>query len=307
MLLIHKIVTLTVIILCTMQNHVMAGQMYKKQSFDIEYELNNVVANVYLNGIPIIELDSEGQTSSIKPVPESIVDGVNDLRVVATPLENNDELGESSKVYLKLTTRENDAAPGSGETLMSLKLSKGSDLEKLNEDAYGEHLKVISDSKSLIELTRDKIISSPFGRWEWEDGAVIEESEENLKSLIDAHLEIYHLLKAENKDKIFEKYSNSAKTYARAYHSDDINKGHWILNTASYFGEEDWMLGDIEKVIANGSSFKMDVFAGGKLARLLNSRNKEGFIVYFNKKTRLVSTKKYTFYKNKNNKWVYIR
>lgn len=256
--------------------------------------------------------NAKGLTDSEKPVPESIIDGENILSVKVVPLNGEESLFVDMKsVDVKLVVREKDAPLNQYQTLVHIKMSSFDQKDQLfkgsDSDSGIGPVQLIDYSDKQIIAARKVNIDSPFPRWAWQDGAMIENNDENLISLVDEYKKIYVALKNENTTEIRELYKEAAREYAAAYHYKDVAQGHRIMNTGSLVGNQEWVLGDVQKLLDKGVKFDLDVSADGKLARLIDDRGIEGFLVYLNRKERMVAYQKFWFYKNKENEWVMIR
>ena len=137
------------------------------------------------------------------------------------------------------------------------------------------------------------------------DGEIIQNTPENFNSLLEKYKEIWTELNNENIDKIYEIYNSTAKEFATAYYYDDLQQGHRIINTNDLIGDKDWKLGSFENFIEK-FNYKLDIYANGKLAQIIDSKNRSP-IVYLSRKAKIVNIKKFGFYKNKNNEWIMIR
>lgn len=100
-------------------------------------------------------------------------------------------------------------------------------------------------------------------------------------------------------------YDAAAIEFSKAYHLSSKESGLNFMSTGEYIGNPDWQLGDFDKFISQ-MDYKLDVFANGKMARIVDKEN-DSPIVYMEKSSRLLSFLKFGFYKNKNGEWIMIR
>jgi len=85
----------------------LADTSYKQPVFSLEFNIYGTGAEIKLNDIPVYFYDDQGQTSSKKPIPESIVDGINVLTVKSFPVEDNGyQYQEGAYVKATITIRE---------------------------------------------------------------------------------------------------------------------------------------------------------------------------------------------------------
>lgn len=282
---------------------------FEEPIFEIKYDIVNLNAGVRLNDIPVLEHDSDGKTSSRKPVPESIVDGKNILTAHISPSENSEEFMSSAYLDIALIVREQSGAVNSGETLMHIHVdpAQGQDnvVSGSSEQLDGVSVDVRSYSDREINVSSSVSINSPFPRWAWQDGQDIERSKENHESLKKVYVNLYRALDQENKEKIFRLYEAAAKEFAYAYHYSDPSHGHRIMNTAGLMGDDYWELGDTMQAFEN-IEYNLEVFANGKLAHFVDEDG-DSPIAYFSSDGELTNFQKFAFYKNDKNEWVMIR
>jgi hypothetical protein len=169
------------------------------------------------------------------------------------------------------------------------------------------YIEIKRHDETEVVVRRSVEIDSPFPRWAWQDGRKIEDNEENLQSLLEKYKHIYDALSSEDLEETKKIYAIAAQEYATAYHHDDPEAGHHIMNTGGKFGNSEWKLGDIYTLVKKDMQFQLDIYGNGRLARLLNHRGEEAIIVYLNKEARMTSRQKFGFYKNKDGEWVMVR
>jgi hypothetical protein len=124
-------------------------------------------------------------------------------------------------------------------------------------------------------------IQSPYPRWAWQDGVNIEDNKENYDSLVEKYKEVYTALKNEDMSRIHETRKVAALEYAHAYNYDDVEYGYDIMNAGGYIDEDGWVLGDINLILAK-RKYHFEIFANGKLARLVDSKNNPSLITCLN-------------------------
>jgi len=208
--------------------------------------------------------------------------------------------------------REKDGLPNEGKPLLQIKLNPTNAADQLLEGSvaeYGDKDAVVLDHTEKQTIAeRRTVIQSPFPRWAWQDGQVIEDSPENFGSLLAVYKEIWAALNEGDKARVQALYDPAAQEFALAYHYQDIKHGHRIMNTGGLIGDGDgdWKLGSM-KVRLEKRKYSLEVYAQGFLARLVDEKRNESLITYLNKEARLISFQKFGFYKNKAGEWVMIR
>ena len=279
-------------------------------TFALEFNIYGTGAEILLNDIPVYYHDDQGQTISQKPVPESIVDGENVLTVRSFPLdEDHGQYQKEAHIEAIISVREKDSLPNEGKPLLQIKLNPTNTTDQLLEGSdaeYGDKDAVVLDHTEKQTIAeRRTAIQSPFPRWAWQDGQVIEDTPENFDSLLAVYKEIWAALNEGDKERVRALSDSAAQEFAYAYYYQDKKQGHRIMNTGGLIGDDDWKLGDIEKITAK-RPYRIDVYANGKIARILEQDGRSP-IIYLNKNVKMLNIQKFGFYKNKAGEWVMIR
>lgn len=285
---------------------------YEKPIYYLQFSVARADVEVRLNDIPVLRHTAAGFTESEKPVPESVVNGENILVVRVRPLKGESDLFAGQKsVDVRLVVRERNSPLDQYETLLHVNLDvveEQSEVLKNSEKDAGSNLpELLTFDEQQIAARRSVNINSPYPEWEWENGMIIENNEENYQTLLDEYKKIYQVLKSENIDQIKKLYTSAALEYATAYHYKDVAEGYRIMNVGSLVGDSEWLLGDINKFLERGFVLRLEVYGNGKLAHLVDRHGVDGGIVYLNKNVKMTSFQKFGFYKNIENKWVLIR
>lgn len=295
----------------TLMNTVLAEPKYSQSLYSLEFNIYGTGAEIRLNDIPVYYHDSEGQTNSQKPVPESIIDGENILSIKSFPLEdNNHQYMEGAYIEAIISIREKNAPLNENKPILQLKLNPTNSEDKLLEgtiESLGDKTaKVILHSEKQSTAERRTHIDSPFPKWEWQEGQIIEDTEENFQGLLSKYKEIWDALNSANIKKITTLYDNAAQEFAVAYHYTDKQQGHRLMDTGGLIDNNDWILGDINTILKK-VKFRIVIYANGHLAHIVDEDNDPSLITYLNKKMRMINTQKYSFYKNTNGEWIMIR
>lgn len=283
-----------------------------KPIFYLKFNNANADLEVRLNDIPVLELDSPGTTTSEKPVPENILDGENTLSVSVKPLEEGTTLSDTAlAIDVSLIAREKGAPLDKYRTIIDIKIDTSEEPERIlsrSHEKYGKSPpEIVKSEEKELRVQRPADIDSPFPRWAWQDGKTIVENDNNYNTIIEEYKNVYDALNSKEIDKIRSVYEEAAREFAAAYHYDDPMHGHRIMDTGSLAMDDDWALGNIQKLFDKNVPFYLDIYAKGKLARLVNERETEAFIVFYNKKLSLYSYQKFGFYKTKDGDWIMIR
>ncbi len=292
-------------------NPVFAGKDYKQPLFSLEFSVYGAGADIRLNDIPVYYHDVRGQVSSQKPVPESIIDGENVLVIKSFPLEENDnQYQKGAYIEAIISVREKNAPLNDNEPVLQLKLNPADSEDVFFEGSLskvGDMLPVIlSHTNKQTVVERRTYIKSPYPRWAWQDGKTIEDTPENFDSLLEKYKEIWGILNSGNMKEINQIYDLAAQEFSWAYHYQANKYGHRLMNTGGLVGDDEWQLGDINKILKK-VNFRITIYANGKLAHLLDEDGEPSLITYLNKKVKMINTQKFSFYKNKADEWIMIR
>jgi hypothetical protein len=293
-----------------MMNTVFADTNYSQPTFSLEFNIYGTGAEILLNDIPVYYHDAQGQTISQKPVPESIVDGENVLTVRSFPLDDDDgQYQKEAHIEAIISVREKDGLPNEGKPLLQIKLNPTNDADCLLEGSVAEYgdkeAAVLDHTEKQTIAERRTAIQSPFPRWAWQDGQVIEDTPENFDSLLAVYKEIWGALNEGDKARVRALYDPAAQEFALAYHYQDKKHGHRIMNTGGLIGDGDWKLGSMDNFL-NKFNYGLDIISNGKIVRILDQKQRSP-IVYLSRKAKIISIQKFGFYKNKAGEWVMIR
>jgi len=277
----------------------------------LEFSIHGTGADIRLNDIPVYYHDDPGTTESQKPVPESIVNGTNTLTIKTFPLdENNNQENKNSYVEAIISINGRNAPLNASKPVLKLIIHPSSNEDNIltgnNNDFGDSSAKIINHSDDTIIAERSIHIDSPYPRWAWQDGETITDSQENYDSLLDKYKEIYQALKQDNKEEIHKIYAAAAQEYANSYNYQDIKDGFRIMSAGELAEDNDWVLGDINLILSK-RKYHLDIYAHGKLARILDYKNNPSLITYLNKNVKMVSYQKFGFYKTSDGKWIMIR
>ena len=285
---------------------IMASYAQATTFFGVDLDLLNVGVEVRVNDIPIYDDKKSGQLTVELPSPDSIVNGVNSLTILARLPKIGKKYAENYEpgayVSAKLFRQENE---GNKEYLAKILLKLNSDglllpvkteLESVAEEKF-EQLE-----NKFAELTVYASIDSPFPEWVWQSGQNIEASSENFDELYQAYEDIHRALSSDDQSLLRELYSQRAKEIAIAYYLSDESAGHEKISTGKDVRNDDL---DLLNLVSQ-NKLELQVFASGKLARIASPANVQP-IAFIQKGTRIFHLHKFLFYKNEKNQWVMIR
>lgn len=299
---------------------------YKKPYYTVQISYAGTGSEYRLNDIPFYLENFEGQVDTEIPVGDKMIQGINTLSIIAFPYSEGkgslpDWTHEDARVEATLYVREKDAPKVSRKMLTHVKLHPardprvaGSESMVVNEQAlpmldYKSKPRQFPNTvyhKQIVISRKTHPIKSPFPRWEWEDGEVIKETEENYKSLLEAYRKQYVIHQKQDLVALKTSCRKLAETQKLINNYDNIEKAYEMLNLEeSWKSEEQELFDFIEGDRAKKLRLKLDIVANGKLARIVNDDSIQP-VMYIVKKARVMVKYKYLFYKNKNGEWVYI-
>jgi len=298
---------------------------YKQPEFTLQLSTTGVGVDVRLNDISIEFEMYSGHSTMTYDVNESVVTGVNELKIIAFPFfEENDSGVFQTKLFhaeaeVKATLFVNEKGESNNKQILTqinfrpnFPLGKASAKESLVIDGLEDVM--LDDNSQLISFpgftfnkqivaTRNTLpIQGNYNRWAWQDGKKIDDTQENYDSLLAFYKKIHEAYKTNNRKKLFEFYEPAAKEFSEAYYlRGGIAEGQAFIETGELLDNGDAELNDFYT-----EGVKLDIFANGKMARIVDIGLYHP-VVFVHKTKDLIYTLKFGFYKNQQNKWVMIR
>ena len=299
------ILTISILCLLFIKGYTMENATNLTPYYGIDIDLHNVGVDIRVNDIPVYFDDSKGQLTVEIPTPDSIIDGQNTISINAFLPIKTTEYEEGA--YVTITLFQQDLAQDSNE---KIKLSTATlKLDNVNAIAHIEDY--VSNQKDApdVKLNKDKSvflkvntsINSPYPRWEWQDGQLIQDNQNNQDSLIEAYQVIHDALASKDLVKLKKQYSTRSNEIAIAYNLPDEDAGHRKLSVG-----DDMLNDELELRDLFTKNMTLHVLANGKLARISTPRNTQP-IYYLQENPRLLHLYKFMFYLNDKNEWVMIR
>ncbi len=295
---------------------------YKQPEFTLELTITGVGVDIRLNDISIEREDFSGHSTMTYDVNESVISGINQLKVVTFPFMNKvwsegqtKEYHEEAEVKVALYVNEQGHSDNK-KMLSQIHLRPRLALEKMASESIliegvGE---VILDDKSRplsfpvitfdkqITATRKSLpVQSNYPRWAWQDREIIKDIQENYDSLLAVYHEIYDAFKNKDRQKLLELHAPRAAEYAIAYYLGGVNAGHKFMNTGERVNDTDSKLSEFRT-----KNTKFDIYADGRMARIVDVAQYHPF-VFLHKTMNIVHTMKFGFYKNQKGEWIMIR
>ncbi len=309
----HSIL-ITSILLLSIAGFTMSSSASTTPYFGVDVDFVDIGVDIRVNDIPVHYNYTMGQLTVEKPAPDSIIDGNNSLDIaIFIPYDGLEEMpayGEG--VYASATLFRQDLDPDisiieqnkNKQKLISFTLTViGDGVQARVEDHQTGQI-----TETEIELAEDgtasfsakTTIDSPFPRWAWQDGDMIENTEANYESLLDTYREIHAALEAKDLGKLKALYSENAKEIAIAYGLDGEEAGHKKLDTGGTMSDDSF---DLEDIFVE--NMHLDIVGNGQLALIGNDVGGQP-VFYFQPKTSMLLLYKFMFYR-KNNQWIMIR
>ncbi|MBL1276787.1 MAG: hypothetical protein COB30_011930 [Ectothiorhodospiraceae bacterium] len=299
---------------------------YKKPVYLVKISYAGTGAEFRLNDIPFYLENYSGQVDVEITVSDKMIEGVNELTIIAFPYSEGEGSLEDwghkdARVEASLFVREKDALDDTKELLTHLKLyparpvevaaietivMTGQDLPQLDYESQPRKFPNVIYHKQIVISRKTYPIKLPFPRWEWQDGQIIEDTEENYKSLLEAYRKEYVIHQNQDLPALKESTKKLAETLMLVKYITDFDKAYDSLNLEeSWKSEEQELFKFIEGETSKNLRLKLDVFANGRLARIVNETGAQP-ILYIVKKARMTIEYNFSFYKNKKGEWIYI-
>jgi len=277
----------------------------EKIYFGVDIDLHNVAVDIRVNDIPVYFDHTSGQMKVEMPASLFIVNGKNELEINGKlPIR---ETGYAEGAYVQATLfKETQGSEGQQKhNLLMIKLEIfGDEVISTVRD-----FTVTDESIEKSKLSEDKSISasaistftSPFPRWNWQDGKDIESTESNYLSLVERYRLVHQALKTKNMVDLKALYRKRAIDTAIAYGLNGEDEGYDKLSLGVDMHDSSLELRDLFL-----NKMELDVIANGKLARIQNVLAGQP-ILFWEPNTRALHLHKFMFYKNANDEWVMIR
>ncbi len=299
---------------------------YKKPYYTVQISYAGTGAEFRLNDIPFYLENYSGQVDTEIPVSDKMLKGVNELSIIAIPYSEGKgslQNWESKDAWVEasLYVREKDVPDSARQLLTHIKLCPmcKPDLAVAESIVMIEQQSPVVDyesqprqfpgiifHKQIVVSRKTHPITPPFPRWEWQDGQLIEDTKENYKSLLESYRNEYVIHQKQDLFALKQSTRKLAEVQMLVNYYDDIEKAYDTLNLEESWRNKDQ---DLFEFIENEKSkklhLKLDIFANGKLARIVSNTGTQP-IMYIVNKARITIKYKFSFYKNKQGEWVYI-
>ena len=296
---------------------------YKSPEFRLKLAVTGVGVDIRLNDISVEFDDQGGHSTMIFDVNESIIAGMNELKVIVFPFfeDRDDQFLQTTSYHeeaeVKATLLVNEKGDEERQTILSqihlkprLPLdeivvidNKEIKLERVSVDNKSQPLSFpyVTYNHQIVASQKTLPVQDNYPRWAWQDGKNIENTKDEFDSLLLMYKKIHEAHKRGDKNELITLQNDAAIEFSKAYGLSGVNEGHNFIGTGEILNNNNYELHELH---TDGS--KLDVFANGKLARIVDA----GFyhpVVYLHKTEDLIYKLKFAFYKNQNNEWVMIR
>jgi len=296
---------------------------YKNPEFMLELTITGVGADIRLNDISIEFEKRSGHSTMSYEVNSSVIAGINELKIITFPFMNKPWSDGQTKDYheeseVKAALYVNGQGDSDNKILLSqIHLRPGLALDKmaseslpiegltdvvLDDKSQPLSFPVITFNKQITAIRKSLPVQANYPRWAWQDGQIIEDTQENYDSLLAAYREIYDAYKNKDRKKLLALHAPRSAEYATIFYLDGgVEAGHKTLNTGEMLDDTDFRLSEFRT-----KNTKLDIYANGRMARIIDVASYHPF-VFLHKTMNIVSTMKFGFYKNKAGKWIMIR
>ncbi len=299
---------------------------YKKPVYTVQISYVGTGAEFRLNDIPFYLENFSGQVDTEIPVSDKMIQGINELSIIAFPYAENDDSmkdweHKDARVEATLYVREYDASDDMRQTLTHLKLypARAPDVAAIETIVITEQNPPVLDYKSqprqfpntvfhkqIVISRKTHSIKTLFPRWEWQDGQIIKNTKENYDSLLEAYRKEYIIHQKQDLSALKSSTRKLAEAQMLVNYYTSIGQAYDMLNLEeSWKSKEQELFEFIENERSGRLGLKLDIIANGKMARITDDDSIQP-IMYIVKKARMMIKYKFSFYKNKQGEWVYI-
>ncbi len=277
--------------------------------FGVDIDLHNLGSEVRVNDIPVYFDEEKGQLKVEMPAPDSIIDGLNSLNLsIFLPYDGDERvLSYDENAYITATLFQQDLSDKLDKktNLVSATLKISGDTilvtieNYLTKEKSNSSIPLSDDNKVSVEVSAN--IKSPFPRWAWQEGQIIENNEKNYKSLLNIYKNIYQTMKQQDQSLLEKFYRYRAIETAIAYGLNGEKEGHKKLSTGKDMFNKALDLYDF-----HSDGVYLEIYGNGHLARIRDEMNVQP-IFFYETKPGLFHFYKFGFYLNSKNEWVMIR
>ncbi len=296
---------------------------YKQPEFTLELTITGVGVDIRLNDISIEREDFNGHSVMSYEVNPSIISEVNELQVITFPFMNKvwsegqtKEYHEEAEVKVALYVNE-EGDSDNKKILTQIHLRPGLPLDQmasetisiegveevvLDDQSQPLSFPVITFEKQITATRKSLLVQSSYPRWAWQDGQIIEDTQENYDSLLAVYREIYDAFENKDRQKLLALHAPRSLEYAIAYHLEGgVEAGHKFMSTGERGDDVESRLSEFRT-----KNTKLDIYANGQMARIIDVASYHPF-VFLHKTMNIVYTMKFGFYKNQQGEWIMIR
>jgi len=252
---------------------------YKQPYYTVQISYAGSGGEYRLNDIPFYLENFSGQVDVEIPVGDKMINGVNELSIIAfTYIEGNDPIEswhEDARVEATLYVREKDAEKNTRQLITHIKLHPAAEPEVAIKESVvitGQELPILdyetkpwqfpptAYDKQVIISRKTHQIKTPVPRWEWQDGQIIEDTEENYKSLLEAYRKMYVIHQKQDLDALRERTHKVATTQKLINYYDNIEQAFEMLNLEeSWKSDEQELFEFIENERSTSFGLKLDI------------------------------------------------
>ncbi|MDH5650237.1 MAG: hypothetical protein OEZ39_00045 [Gammaproteobacteria bacterium] len=294
---------------------------FEKPWYTLELTATGVGIDARLNDIYVDQDAYGGHSTTEFEVGTSIIDGLNEIKIIIYPFFNGDDqtldYHKESEVKATLYVREKDNRDGKKYVVGHIHINPNQPLEKIAAgsavipgvpepvvDVTSKPLKFPGrDYNKQIVVTRKTLpVKSPYPRWAWQDGQVIEYTKENFKAILMEYKKIYDAYAQRDMNTLYTIHAARARENAIAYYlGDNIEAGHKFMSTGQILKDSGARLDSFEY-----EGTKLDIYANGRMARIVDLEQYHP-VLFVDTEKELVHIMKFGFYKDKAGQWVLIR
>lgn len=299
---------------------------YTEPVYTVQISYAGTGAEFRLNDIPYYLETFSGQVDTEIPVSDKMINGINQISIIAFPYSEgsgplDNWTNEDARVEATLYVREKSQSKESRKLLTNIKLYplremtaqgtnsaiiSGQDKPTIDYKIKPRQFSKTRYTNQVVINRLTHVINTPFKRWEWQDAEIIEDTQDNYNSLLEAYRKEYIIHQEQNIQNAKASHLKLAETQNIINYYNDIDKAYDILNLEeSWKSEEQELFSFIEGKQAEVFEQKLCIYANGKLASITNPTNIQP-ILYIIKNKRLSIKYLYKFYKNKNGEWIYV-
>ena len=240
-------------------------KMIEEPYFTIDLQTNSITYGLRFNDVPLCNGSSNIETEL--PLNLWAFTGRNEIAVVI-----KDKLVDVSELDIGLYVRDISADYAEAIKIANLNVGvvEGTLVTVDIEEYPGSEKPVVNQLKSGSYVVRQGVnLETPYSEWTWLTSNVIANNDATYKELLAEYTSFHRLLKSRNIEAIEVCMAHPLQDYMASYYISDYQEAVDDFEVSDLAADP-----DVELVDIGQEEFSLQVFAKGRLARLVDKKRK---------------------------------